>query len=310
MDRAEKTIQFYHSGRVATELSKSLTRSTFRHAGGLLAQSRSSAEASRSIMAVNNTNTVMTKLGNASKAQFAYTPYGRRQAQGESNNSLAFNGEQLDSVTGCYMLGHYRLFSPVLQRLCSPDNSSPFGVGGLNVYAYCGGDPVNRVDPTGHSFFEVVTPKNVANFTGTVVALGGVGLATAGHLTGDSTMTAAGYLTMVGPVAAKFGKRAITGLRNRLGILKAPRPGTPAAHDQGNIYVISNATQGEPISARTPAVLPGSSPTHDSSYVAPLSVSNENDFTILNVDNLRHSEMSSTTHSNLEMSRIRGDISN
>ncbi|WKV84490.1 hypothetical protein LJJ44_26730 [Pseudomonas sp. B24_DOA] len=27
---------------------------------------------------------------------------------------------------------------------------SPFGAGGLNAYSYCLGDPVNRVDPTGH----------------------------------------------------------------------------------------------------------------------------------------------------------------
>ncbi len=27
---------------------------------------------------------------------------------------------------------------------------SPFGKGGMNAYAYCAGDPVNRSDPTGH----------------------------------------------------------------------------------------------------------------------------------------------------------------
>ncbi|ORC43846.1 hypothetical protein BZK31_28960, partial [Pseudomonas floridensis] len=31
----------------------------------------------------------------------------------------------------------------------SPDSLSPFGKGGLNAYAYCLGDPVNRKDPTG-----------------------------------------------------------------------------------------------------------------------------------------------------------------
>src|SRR5471032_2916159 len=37
-------------------------------------------------------------------------------------------------------------------RFNSPDSLSPFWKGGVNAYAYCVGDPVNRVDPTGHFF--------------------------------------------------------------------------------------------------------------------------------------------------------------
>jgi hypothetical protein len=35
-------------------------------------------------------------------------------------------------------------------RFNSPDSLSPFGEGGMNAYAYCSGDPVNREDRTGH----------------------------------------------------------------------------------------------------------------------------------------------------------------
>ncbi|MFC9627560.1 RHS repeat-associated core domain-containing protein [Streptomyces sp. NPDC056930] len=63
---------------------------------------------------------------------------------------LGFNGERPDPVTGCYLLGNgYRAFDPVLMRFHSPDSLSPFDGGGLNPYAYCLGDPINRVDPTG-----------------------------------------------------------------------------------------------------------------------------------------------------------------
>lgn len=36
-------------------------------------------------------------------------------------------------------------------RFNSPDNMSPFGKGGLNSYAYCLCDPINRLDNTGHA---------------------------------------------------------------------------------------------------------------------------------------------------------------
>ncbi|WP_420794027.1 RHS repeat-associated core domain-containing protein [Pseudomonas kurunegalensis] len=64
---------------------------------------------------------------------------------------LRFSGQRKESATGYYLLGNgYRAFNPVLMRFHSPDSLSPMGAGGLNCYAYCGGDPVNNTDPTGH----------------------------------------------------------------------------------------------------------------------------------------------------------------
>ena len=66
-------------------------------------------------------------------------------------NFPGFKGERPDQVTGYYLLGNgYRAFNPVLMRFNSPDSWSPFGEGGLNAYAYCLGDPVNRVELDGH----------------------------------------------------------------------------------------------------------------------------------------------------------------
>lgn len=62
-----------------------------------------------------------------------------------------FNGQRPDPISGYYHLGNgYRACSPVLGRFTCPDNISPFGAGGINPYAYCTGDPVNRTDPSGH----------------------------------------------------------------------------------------------------------------------------------------------------------------
>lgn len=71
--------------------------------------------------------------------------------QGRSTGVMrtGFNGE-LRERRGVYLLGSYRAYNPVLMCLHSPDSLSPFGPGGVNAYAYCLGDPVNRVDPTGH----------------------------------------------------------------------------------------------------------------------------------------------------------------
>ncbi|HDS1816066.1 TPA: RHS repeat-associated core domain-containing protein [Pseudomonas putida] len=119
----------------------------------------------------------MTESGLAGKEQFTYTPYGRRPTQSESNNPLAFNGELLDSAAGGYLLGNgYRLFSPTLKRFCSTDNLSPFEQGGLNAYAYCAGDPVNSVDPSGHfsissAFFTTATVAMVISAVAGIASL-------------------------------------------------------------------------------------------------------------------------------------------
>jgi RHS repeat-associated protein len=81
-----------------------------------------------------------------------YTAYG--YSERPSNTTvLGFNGERLAVELASYLLGNgYRGFSPVLMRFHSPDSLSPFGQGGLNSYAYCSNEPVNRRDPTGHGF--------------------------------------------------------------------------------------------------------------------------------------------------------------
>ncbi|NLA01594.1 hypothetical protein GTA07_14335 [Rhodococcus hoagii] len=40
---------------------------------------------------------------------------------------------------------------PTLMRFSAPDSLSPFNEGGLNAYAYCGCDPINHEDPSGHA---------------------------------------------------------------------------------------------------------------------------------------------------------------
>ncbi|MGF0242562.1 RHS repeat-associated core domain-containing protein [Rhodococcus sp. IEGM1300] len=104
------------------------------------------------LLATDQQRSVLIALDKSRHQPIAYTPYGHRSSGGGLLSLLGFNGEPPDPLTGHYHLGNgYRQFNPVLMRFNSPDSWSPFGEGGLNAYAYCGGDPRNRVDPNGHT---------------------------------------------------------------------------------------------------------------------------------------------------------------
>lgn len=80
----------------------------------------------------------------------SYCVYGYSKALTLKPRLTGFNGAHFDHHAHYYHLGQgYRAFSPTLMRFISPDRISPFGRGGINSYAYCNGDPVNRTDPSG-----------------------------------------------------------------------------------------------------------------------------------------------------------------
>lgn len=75
---------------------------------------------------------------------YGYTPVNTER------RLLGFNSERIE-LAAFYLLGNgYRAFHPVLMRFGSPDSASPFNAGGINNYAYCQADPINRKDPDGH----------------------------------------------------------------------------------------------------------------------------------------------------------------
>lgn len=83
--------------------------------------------------------------------QRGYTAHGAQNANDEQA-PFGFAGERAEPITGWHIPGGYRPYDPVLMCFLAPDSDSPFGHGGINPYAYCAGDPVNRVDPDGHSW--------------------------------------------------------------------------------------------------------------------------------------------------------------
>lgn len=154
--------RFYFQSRLATEVEGSVRRSIFQQGEQLLAQQQlQSGNVRTALLCTDPQRSVLTVADTGLPKSLVYSPYGQTAAESGLFSLLGFNGERPDSVTGHYLLGNgYRAYNPVLMRFNSPDDKSPFGEGGLNAYAYCGGDPVNRVDPTGH----VGVPRSLRRF--------------------------------------------------------------------------------------------------------------------------------------------------
>jgi RHS repeat-associated protein len=86
------------------------------------------------------------KADHSMETFYAYSPYGRTTTLGvDDGNPLQFTGRENDG-TGLYYY-RARYYDPVLKRFISDD---PIGIaGGTNLYAYVGGNPVSRIDPSG-----------------------------------------------------------------------------------------------------------------------------------------------------------------
>jgi RHS repeat-associated protein len=165
--------RFYCKTRLATEIQGSVRNSIFQHEDQLLAQQRhENARIENTLLATDQQRSVLNALSATGPQPVTYTAYGHRSPENGLLSLLGFNGERRDPLTGHYPLGNgYRQFNPVTMRFNSPDSLSPFGDGGLNAYAYCVGDPVNRSDPTGH--FSVLSILIGVSGTVTVGAVAG-----------------------------------------------------------------------------------------------------------------------------------------
>lgn len=104
-------------------------------------------------MTLLRTDLLLSPIRNDQK--HVLTPFGAsaRPLLGKSSFTGLFA-----EVGGGYSLGNgVRRYLPTLHRFVMPDTASPFGKGGLNSYVYCYAEPVNSVDPTGHSPVKVIS---------------------------------------------------------------------------------------------------------------------------------------------------------
>lgn len=143
---------FYQAERLSTVVEGQRSSSWLQTASQILSQQQQNpSESARVLIGSDQSRSVIHGLTTSGLHAYTYTPYGYRQPADDHRQLPGFNRERPDPVTGHYLLGNgYRAFNPVLMRFNSPDNLSPFTDGALGAYAYCAGDPINRLDPTGH----------------------------------------------------------------------------------------------------------------------------------------------------------------
>ncbi len=94
----------------------------------------------------------LTTSGTVQASQL-YAPYGgMRYSSGTMSTSYGFTGQRQEVVTGLdYYIARY--YDPVAGQFTSPDTILPgdgYEPWGLSRYAYVGGNPIGRTDPTGH----------------------------------------------------------------------------------------------------------------------------------------------------------------
>jgi RHS repeat-associated protein len=135
---------------------------------------------------------------------YAYSAYGEAPPASGGSTLLGYTGQYRDPVLPGYQLGNgYRTYLPGLMRFAQPDSPgySPFGKGGINAYAYCGGDPLNHSDPGGHFDWSNIV-------AGLIAIVGGALAVAAAPLTGGASI-AAYVATVAGMVAIVAGETAI-----------------------------------------------------------------------------------------------------
>ena len=143
--------RFYQENRISAEIEGATTQRFFKHDAQPLAQQQHGATPGTTLLATDQQTSVLHSVSPTDNQPRAYTPYGHQAAGNGLLSLLGFNGERPEPVTGHYLLGQgYRAFNPLLMRFNSPDSWSPFGDGGVNAYAYCDNNPLNKTDPTGH----------------------------------------------------------------------------------------------------------------------------------------------------------------
>ncbi|WP_240928497.1 RHS repeat-associated core domain-containing protein [Pseudomonas fulva] len=151
-----RTLKIFYKGNKLSTLYTGIAHQTVLSANNQNLCETTSLPSQASLLATDAQSSTVN-IVSESQTIINYGPYGNDSCPPHNPLLSRFTGQSWLPAAIGYLLGNgHRLFNPELMRFYSVDSLSPFGKGGINAYAYCSNDPVNRSDPSGRytSFFK------------------------------------------------------------------------------------------------------------------------------------------------------------
>ena len=119
----------------------------------LLSQNRNGAKLYYHYNGLGSTRALTDSTGTVTDT-YNYDAFGNLlERTGSTKNNYQFTGEQYDPNIGFYYL-RARYMNPSIGRFVTMDTweGNNYDPRSLHKYLYCGNDPINRIDPSGHFF--------------------------------------------------------------------------------------------------------------------------------------------------------------
>lgn len=154
----DPTRLYYRNDILVTVKVGNQSRKLLRNGSYPLAEQTVATTSTSSLLVADDKGSVLSLFG-AADERLTYTPYGYAHDVRPQRTVLGFNGEKIEASIEAYLLGvaYHRPYNLKLMRFMSPDSISPFSE--LNPYGYGAGDPINNIDPSGHSIVKFIQNK-------------------------------------------------------------------------------------------------------------------------------------------------------
>lgn len=146
LENGRRTSFVYHNGELLQEEGRE-EQGTSYHLGAGMEAFRRGQELSYYHRDEQLSTVFVTDVQGEIRNSYQYDAFGMSLGTTEKlNNRIRYTGQQYDDVTGQYYL-RARYYNPVAGRFMQED---VYQGDGLNLYAYCGNNPVVYDDPSGY----------------------------------------------------------------------------------------------------------------------------------------------------------------